>query len=334
MTTQTTSGSLWAQAHLGLPMALRVASTLSLADHVDAGATTAESLAARTGCDTDALSRLVAFLARRGVFEVENGVIGLGEYGHELLDRDPGGLRGHLDLTTVFGQAELCFVSLLDSIRTGAAAYPAFFGRTLWQTLAEEPEMAASFHAHMRATLPNRWSALAEALDWSRFDSVYDIGGGDGSLLHAIRAAHPQVAGTVVDRTEAIEQATTLGYDSSGVRFVQGDFLAALPDGGDAYVLNLVLHNWDDATAANILRRCAAAAGEGGRVLVVECFGPDGRSAHTGMDLRMLALFGGKERSLNQLDWLACSAGLTLIAEHSAGDVRVIEFRAGKVISS
>jgi hypothetical protein len=95
----------------------------------------------------------------------------------------------------------------------------------------------------------------------------------------------------------------------------------------DGYLLSLVLHNCGDAAATAILRRCAEAAGPDGAVLVLERTGPDGTAAHTGMDLRMLTLYGGKERGIGDITALATRAGLTVVAVHPAGAFSILEFR-------
>ncbi|MEU4201536.1 methyltransferase [Streptomyces sp. NPDC026294] len=88
------------------------------------------------------------------------------------------------------------------------------------------------------------------------------------------------------------------------------------------------MHDWDDDAARAILRRCAEAAGTRGRVLVVERFGADGESVHTGMDLRMLVYFGARERGVAELTALAESAGLRVAGVHPAGDLAVVEMTA------
>jgi hypothetical protein len=62
-------------------------------------------------------------------------------------------------------------------------------------------------------------------------------------------------------------------------------------------------------------------------VFVVEKIGGDGETLRTGLDLRMLAYFGGKERSVSELTALAAEAGLRLVAVHPAGPMAIVEYR-------
>jgi hypothetical protein len=89
-----------------------------------------------------------------------------------------------------------------------------------------------------------------------------------------------------------------------------------------------VLHDWDDASATTILRRCVAAAGSRGRVVVVEKTGAEGAEPSTAMSLRVLVYFGGRERDVDALVALAAPTGLTLANLHRADDIAVLTFRA------
>ena len=84
--------------------------------------------------------------------------------------------------------------------------------------------------------------------------------------------------------------------------------------GADTYLLSSILHDWDDDSAVAILRRCAEAAGPGGRVLLCELVSGSGRDqrAVTQMDLCMLVYFGGRERTEAEFADLVGRAGLEL----------------------
>jgi hypothetical protein len=147
-------GTLWAAADLVTPMAIRVAATLRLADHIAAGTCTAEALAAAVDADPDAIARLLAHLVTAGVLIATGadtyGLTGLGE---QLRDDDPARVRPWLDLEDAIGRADLCFVELLHTVRTGQPAFPRRLGRPYWEDLAADPERAASFDALMGARL-------------------------------------------------------------------------------------------------------------------------------------------------------------------------------------
>ncbi|SEL93992.1 methyltransferase [Nonomuraea pusilla] len=308
--------TLLAAADLVTPMALRVAATLRLADHLAAGTTGAAELAAAAGADEAALTRLLRYLVARGVFaEPAPGEFGLNPTAELLRGGRPDRLRDWLDLTGPIGRADLAFGSLLDVVRTGKPGYPMTHGRGFWDDLAAEPALATAYDTLMGGK--RQWAATTlAALDWSRSRHVVDVGGGNGTLLSCVLAAHPHLRGTVVDRPTSAEAAGAV-LASAGVadrgEFRAGDFFEPLPvHGADTYLLSSILHDWDDAAATAILRRCAEAAAPGGRVLLCELVamaGPDRRTV-THMDLCMLVYFGGRERTAADFAALAGAAGL------------------------
>jgi hypothetical protein len=324
------AAALWAMAHLGTPMAIRVAATLRVADHISAGLDRAPQIAAAAGADEDALERLLRYLAVRGVFSRdESGGYGLTEIGELLRGDHPAGLRAALDIEGV-GRSELAFAQLLHSVRTGEAAFPQQFGRTFWQDLAADPTRREGFTSWL-GNVPSRSPEILSGYDWGSLGRLVDVGGGSGSMMVALLSCYPQLRGTIVDLAENTADArkalATAGLSDRG-DVVAGDFFDPLPAGAGGYLLSLIIHDWADKPAREILRRCAEAAGTSGAVLVVEKVGADGDSPHTGMDLRMLALYGGKERRLAELTALADGAGLAVAAVHPAGDFSIVELRA------
>ncbi|GIH67802.1 methyltransferase [Sphaerimonospora thailandensis] len=324
---------LWAMAHLGTPMALRVAATLRIADHLAAGARTAQEIAGAVQADPGALERLMRHLAARGVLtRGESGGYALTESGEALRDDHPSGMRAMLDIETWTGRAELAFVHLLHSVRTGEPAFPLLFGRSFWADLADDPDRSAAFAARMGAEVLTRAPHIVSGYDWGSLGHLVDVGGGDGSMLISLLNGHPGLRGTVVDQPEtaaAARRALALAGLGDRCDVVAGSFFDPLPAGAGGYLLSWILHDWNDEAAVAILRRCAQAAGGGGSVFVVENCGVDGETPHTAMDLRMLAYYGGRERGVAELAALAADAGLGLVAVHPAGALSILELTPG-----
>jgi hypothetical protein len=322
---------LWAMADLFTPMALRVAATLRLADHVAEGADSVSALVECTGSNPDALGRLVEHLITIGVLERGGmGTLSLTDLGDRLRERHPDDGRAWLDIEGAIGRADLSAVHLLDTVRTGRPAYPLTYGRGFWEDLAAQPVLGESFDALMGSRLRFEAPAIAAGYHWGRMSQVIDVGGGNGTLLAAILTAHPGLRGTLVELPGPAETARrTLADAGVGDRceILVGSFFEPLPAGADAYVLSGVLHDWDDVHALAILRRCAEAAGRTGRVLVIEhceLEGEAGLSLRTEGDLRMLAYTGGRERTLGELERLSTDARLRVSAAVRATRYRTV----------
>jgi 2,7-dihydroxy-5-methyl-1-naphthoate 7-O-methyltransferase len=299
------------------PWAIRVGVTLGLPDAVGSEPVSVTELADRVGADAGALTRLLRFLACRGVFTETAPEMFAHTPNSQLLRRDdPSCWNEWLDLRGIAHRMDRAATEgLMESVRTGQPSYPGIFGRPMWTDVAEDPALAESFDLLMRSQ-NHRWVPGVLEYDWSDVRRVVDVGGGAGGLLVELLTEWPKLAGTLVDLGTNVSAANEF-FTEQGITdrasAVVGNFFDPLPDGGDVYLLAHVLHDWDDEHAERILRRCAEAAGPGGRVLVAErAVDATHNSRETGIkDLRMLTLFAGRERDLGSFRRLAGNAGLT-----------------------
>jgi hypothetical protein len=322
---------LWGIADLTTPMAVRVAATLRIADSVAQGLGTAPELAEVTGADPGAMDCLLNHLVAVGLMRRDKrNRCTLTDLGEALRDDHPAQMRRRLDIDGPIGRADLSFFQLLHSVRTGEAAYPAQFGRTFWEDLSLDTELATSFDALMGADVGAEAPAIVAAYDWGRLGHVVDVGGGNGALLISLLTKFPTLRGTVVDLPGA-SQAARQNLTAAGLwpraQVASGSFFDPLPEGAGGYVLSAILHNWDDDAARAILQRCAHAAAEGGTVFVIERIESDEPSWSTSRDLRMLAYFGGRERGLAEITELASSSGLNVVNVHPAAPNAIVELK-------
>jgi hypothetical protein len=301
--------SVWSLSDLCTPWCLHVVATLRIAEHLDAGITPVEDLAAASHSHAESLHRVLRHLVSQGVFEEpEPGQIALNLAARGLLEP---GVRIGLDLDGFGGRMAYAWGSLLAAVRTGAPAYHTIFGRPFWEDLQAHPDIAARFDELMG---PGHGVPDPEVLvdgNWSAIRTVVDVGGGTGSLLAEILRAHPNVRGTLVDLPATVVRSSEV-FRAAGVSDrvtgVAQSFFDPLPAGGDLYILKNLLADWPDAEAAKLLTRCAEAARPSGRVVVVGGVSPD--EGGPPPDLLMLVLVGGKARTLSEFRELARTAGL------------------------
>ena len=204
----------------------------------------------------------------------------------------------------------------LSSVQSGAPAFERHFSASYFQYLAAHPESAATFNAAMTGWSAQVASAVVAAYDFARCGTVVDVGGGHGTLLAAIVASQPHLRGILFDLPHVTASATPL-LTAAGVadrcEAVGGDFFTAVPS-GDTYVLAQILHDWDDDRSRTILEHCQSAMAPDGRILVVELVLPPGNEPSLGkwLDLHMLVLLTGRERTEAEYRSLLASAGLRL----------------------
>lgn len=287
--------------------------TLRIADHIAAGTTDIKTLAEKSGCDPDALHRVLRHLVSKTVFqEPALGRFVLNEVAQELLDSS---MQLGLDLDGIGGRMAYAWGSLLSAVRTGTSAYHEIFGLPFWEDLEAHPDIAASFDALMGP--PGHGTPDPEVLvtrGWEQVKTVVDVGGGTGALLAEILRARPAIHGTLVDLPRTVARASSLLQPAGvgeRVRIVGQSFFDPLPVGADLYLLKSILNDWPDREAKLILSRCAQAARPGGRVVILGGVSPDDKADS---ELLKMVLLGSKNRTLAEFRELAIASGLEVQA--------------------
>ncbi len=303
--------------------ALKVAVQLEVPDRLASGPQRAETLAHACDCSVDGLHRLLrALCALEVCHERADGTFELTDAG-DLLRREPRARAPSLRPMALWwgGPMWPMWGDLEYSVRTGLSARARQTGQSNYAFLEDKPEVAALFHATMRAMTALIAEELARSDTWRDARELVDVGGGHGELAAAVVAAHCHLRAVVLDRADAASGASEV-FRQRGVadraRFVAGDFFAAVPPGADRYLLKSILHNWGDEGCRRIVARCAEAAPRGATLLLVERVRPERLAATprdealARTDLNMLAGLGGRERSLSEFAALLEPAGFTV----------------------
>jgi hypothetical protein len=284
-----------------------------LADAMEAGADSAEALAAPRGFSADRVYRLLRALSTVGIVtEGADRRFALTPLGRLLTSNSPHSMRTSAALLTGY-HADIW--ARLDGALKGGVAFEALQGRPLFSWLDANPEEGARFQRMMFEVHGPETPAIVAAYDFSQFGHIVDVGGGHGMLLSAILAAYPQCRGTLFDLTAGIEAAKRgAGGPLPGVSFVEGDVFQSAPAGGDAYLLRHLLHDYDDDDCLRMLRNIRAAMPPSARVLVLEKPVPTDDTPGPGrwLDLHVMLLTGGRERTVPEYDALFARAGLKL----------------------
>jgi O-methyltransferase domain/Dimerisation domain len=302
-----------------LTQMIYTATRLGIADALAGGPQTAGRLAERCGAHPRSLHRLLRALASLGVFaETEDGRFALTPMA-ELLRRDvPGSLHG---LAIYSGdpkqQRYRAWGDLPESVRTGEPAFRRLVGLPPFAYLAANPDAAAEFDAAMESYTTECVGAILAHYDFSRCSSIVDVGGGHGRVLAEILKEHASLRGVVFDLPHVVERAQALlGREGLAGRAecIGGDFFKAVPVGADLYLLKCIVHDWDDAQALALLRTCRRAMTRDARLLLAEAIIPPGNAPCLGklMDVNMLVIHGGLERTRDEFAALLHEAGFAL----------------------
>jgi predicted O-methyltransferase YrrM len=156
--------------------------------------------------------------------------------------------------------------------------------------------------------------AAVDAYDLSGVAHLVDVGGAHGQLMAAILLRYPRLTGVVFDLPEVVPGAADV-LAAAGVadraELVGGDYLTAVPAGGDGYVLSHVIHQVNDTDAGRILRNIRDVITAEGRVILVDPVLPEGDTPHAGkfMDITMMALTRGRDRTQREITRILADAG-------------------------
>jgi len=310
--------------------AIAVAAKLRLSDLIAAEPRTADELAQETKTHAPSLHRLLLFLASLGIFTE-----GLdGKYRPTALS---GTLRS--DAPRTLGAAVIMLGSdaiwkpwgdLLQTIGTGQSVVERALGATIFGYLSAHPYDAAIVNAAMTSASSVQLPDILAAYDFSRFERIVDVGGGQGLLLHGILSANPRLHGVLADQPSVVAGATVLrtGPIADRCEVVGVDFFESVPEGADAYVAKFVIHDWNDHDAVRLLKNCRRAIRHYGTMLLIELILKPSNQPDLAkfLDLHMLVATGERERTEAEFRALLGEAGFSLTRViPTAGFISIIE---------
>jgi ubiquinone/menaquinone biosynthesis C-methylase UbiE len=294
-----------------------VAAKLGLADLIKDQPRTADELAQITGAHAPSLYRILRALASVGVFVEDDQKRFANTPLSETLRSDaPGSLRAFAMVE--LGQEHFpAWGNLMHSVKTGEIAFDNLFKQNAWEYYAQNPEDASNFNQAMKGMTEIANAAVLAAYDFSGVNKLVDIAGGTGRLVSAILNAYPQMRGVLFDLPHVIAEAGPL-LEAAGVKdrceTVTGDFFKSVTEGGDAYVMKWIIHDWDDEKSTAILKNIHRAMNPDGKLLIIEMVVTEGNHPDLSkfVDLNMLVMTGGRERTKAEFKSLLAGAGFKL----------------------
>src|SRR3989442_9656723 len=312
--------------------ALYVAAKLGVADHLVHGLMRAEDLAKEVGTNSKALFRLMRHLAALGIFTQDKSTkFGLTPLGELLRTDNPESAR----YGAIFSGEENYKAAgdLLHSVRTGETAFNHLYGKGHFEWMAENADASSTFNKAMAQSL-RRLENPVESYDYSGKRLIVDVGGGRGDLITSVMQANPTLRGILFDLPQGIGEAQSL-FKTKGVadrcQIITGSAFDSIPAGGDVYILSRVLHDWPDDKAATILANCRKAIKDDGTLLIRDSVISDNDVQGSTMDITMMIMTGGKERTEAEWKNLLQSAGFALTRVYKKeGQFDLIEAKPDK----
>jgi SAM-dependent methyltransferase len=295
---------------------LYAAAKLGLADLLAEGPKTSEELAAMTGAHAPSLYRILRGLVVVGMCFEDEQRFGLTCLGQMFRTGVEGSLR---DQALVCGDQYIAaWIGLIHSAMTGETAFAHVFGVDAWEHRQRDTALSERFDADLNAETARSAAAILEAYDFSAFRVLCDVGGGYGALLCEILATCPAMRGMLLEQAHVATGAKSYvelqGLDER-CTVVEGDFFEGIPEGADMYILKSVVHDWPDVHSVALLKNCHRALRGDGRLILIERLMPalaTDAPDTVRVDLHMLAVTGGRERSEAEYQRLLEAAGFSL----------------------
>jgi SAM-dependent methyltransferase len=293
--------------------AIYVVAKLRIPDLLASGPKTIAELASHSGAHAPTLERLLRALSTLEMFaSTSDGRFRNTPLSEMLRSDHPQSQReGALFLPGRF--LWLPIGELYESVRTGEPAFQRIFGQPFFEYLAAHPADAAVFNSAMTQGIAWTTPALLAAYDFSRFEQLVDVGGGEGALLRDILAATPRLHGVLFDLPQVVARASEIltGDIAARCQIMGGNFFDSVPEAADAYLLKGVIHDWPDDDAARILRNTRRAIRPDGILLLVE--GVVDSAAHpVGLMELLMLVIGGRERTEADFRSLLTATGFSL----------------------
>lgn len=295
-----------------------VAAKLGIADVVKDAPKNANELAAATGTDAPSLFRVMRALASVGVFSQDaDDRFAITPLSATLCSDVRGSLRAFA-MTELGEEHYPAWGELLHSVRTGEIAFDHAFGKPIWEFFSENPENAKIFNDAMSGMTAQANEAILSRYDFAGMKTLMDVGGGHGGLITSILQRHPGMKGILFDSPQVIEGAQAVVNGSSvsdRCQLAAGNFFESVPGGADAIILKWIIHDWNDEQCVTILRNCHRALPENGKLILVEAVVPASNEPHFSkfIDLNMLVMTGGRERTEQEFRALYDAAGFQLL---------------------
>jgi phospholipid N-methyltransferase len=196
------------------------------------------------------------------------------------------------------------FSNYAESLKDTKTAFELTFQLKPWEFRSIHSKSQDTFQRWLDIETSVNAQAIITEWPWHKYDSIIDIGAGQGSLAQALIEEHQNTNVSIFDTPEVIQSLLSrLSNAHQLTQVIAGDFFKDIPKGFDAYILKSVLHDWNDEKSIQILNKIRGSLGQQGRIIIIERslrkdFSGDPLNLNNShLNVMMSAIHGAKERS-------------------------------------
>jgi 16S rRNA G966 N2-methylase RsmD len=305
-----------------------VAASLEIADLLVDSPMSVDQLAQITATHAESLFRLLRALASVGIFCETNPRVFANTPLSKCLT------QGKLQAAALLFQApwhDAVWENLLYTIKTGSPAFEKVHGRPAFQWFGDHPDQSHIFQRANEVKARQCCRAILAVYDFAGINTLTDLGGGTGGLMVEILQRNPNMHGCVAELEYAlpfIKENITKNKLEKRLAAIACDFFQNVPPKSDAYLLSHILHDWPDEACVQILTNCRKIMTAHAKVIIIEGIVPPSNefSLKKQLDLEVLLMGGGRERTQKEFEYLLKCAGLRLSKRVDTQDyISVIE---------
>ncbi|MCD4792410.1 MAG: hypothetical protein K8R54_04190 [Bacteroidales bacterium] len=297
-------------------LTLRTACQLKIFDEIQKGNNTFDKLHKASKTDYTALQTLIFSLIDINAISNKENILVLTEKGELLTENHPETMK---NACILWGGEHLTAWQNLDyTIKTGEPAFENIYGMQFFEYLNTDKQILKNYHFAMAEYAEDDYKNIANLIDFSKFDTVADVGGGLGTLIKNIAGKSPRLNCILFELPEVIDLSDT----NENVQNISGNFFKKLPFSADAVILSRILHDWDDKKAKQILNNCRTALNENGKLFIAEILNDEIKANMLTLNMRVMCK--SFERTYKQYKSLLEDAGFILEKRVKLNDLQTI----------
>lgn len=294
--------------------AIHAIASLGIADHMSDEPIAVDELARLTSTIPELLDRVLTFLTAYGLFSKSENAYALTPLSAPLKQDHPNSIKDVLNMVDEsWWQA---FAHLETELKTGTPAFQQQHGTDLFHYLNLHPEKKLRFQKGINTLSTYDDTSITQGFNFGQFKSIVDIGRGQENLSKTISIQYPSTSINVFNLMPHLNTPYAM------------DYFSTLP-AAEAYLFKGILHDFDEEKINNILIKCHQAIPDNASLLIAEQVIPQNELPHTNktMDIIMMVLVGGRQRTINNWCELVEKAGFKLKNSYpTEGIYTIMEF--------
>ena len=285
-------------------------------DRIKEGSDTKEKISTVLDMPSSSINMILEVLSLWGFITEKDDRIKINYLGDLLTQNHPDTLKY---AALMWGGEHYQVMSrLYESLKKHGPVFEEMYGKEVFDYYNSNRKEGYIYNQAMKEYSTD-YDLIISKYDFPDAKIIMDVGGGKGHLLEQIMINNPHIdKGIIFDLPSVIEQAKICLANSDvgkKIEYIKGNFFKNISVRTDVVCVTRVLHDWNDEKAIEILTNIHSSLNDNGRLLIFEMIVLDNPKIDMGITLNfnLLAMAGGKERTLNEFKSILFASGFKII---------------------